>query len=213
MFTGLIEEIGNVNAIQSIAGGKRIVIEASKILHDLKVDDSIAINGVCLTVVKVNSNVFQVEAVGATLEKTTIGNLKLSETVNLERAMRLSDRLGGHFVQGHVNDTGKIKKTIKLGENYTLEVQLPEQLMKYVIPEGSIAIDGISLTVAEIKNAVIKLSIIPHTWKNTTIMTKKPGDKVNVEVDFLARHLENFIKHGRREEETFSENWFKERGF
>ena len=148
MFTGIIEETGEIKKVLPIAGGKRINISASKILDDVSIDDSVCVNGVCLTVIKKEKDGFWIDAVGETLEKTTLLNFQSPLPVNLERSLRLNDRLGGHFVQGHVNGIGTILEIVKRGENYLLQIDVPENLEKYLINEGSIAIDGISLTIA-----------------------------------------------------------------
>jgi riboflavin synthase len=210
MFTGLIEEIGKIDSIVQIAGGKRLKIEASKVLDDLKIDDSVAINGVCLTVVKIDDNGFWADAVGATLDKTTLTNLYQGYIVNLERAVLLSSRLGGHLVQGHVNGIGTITKIEKLGENYFVEVEIPSNLNKYLIDEGSIAIDGISLTIAKLTNSKAGFSIIPHTWKNSNLAVKNIGDKVNIETDVIAKYVEKLLTNKK---DTFSEEWFKKIGY
>ena len=214
MFTGLIEEIGKINKISPISGGVRIDITAPGIMDDVKVDDSIAVNGVCLTVVKVNTNGFTAEAVGETLKKTTLANIKENQIVNLERAVRLNDRLGGHLVQGHVNGIAPIVNIRKLGDNYFLEVEVPSNLEKYIIDEGSITIDGISLTVAKLTGRKVGVSVIPHTWKNTNLASLAPGHKVNIETDVLAKYVEKLLYNKKQNDsEPFSDKWFKEMGY
>lgn len=215
MFTGIIEEIGIIKQIDKISGGMRLFIECSKILDDVKVDDSISVNGVCLTVTKMTTNGFWLDAVGETLNKTTLKNVNPFEKVNLERALRLSDRLGGHLVQGHVNGLGKISQIKKLGENYYLEIELPAQLIKYTISEGSIAIDGISLTIAKLQQNKLGISVIPHTWDNTNLRFKKINELVNIETDFLAKYIENFVRLKNEEpgENKFTDQWFKKMGY
>ncbi len=214
MFTGIIEEIGKISSIQPIAGGMRIKISSSKILDDISVDDSICVSGVCLTAIKVEDDGFWVEAVGATLEKTTFSKMQLSSSVNLERSMRLNDRLGGHFVQGHTNGTGTILEINKLGENYFLKIKVNESLEKYLIEEGSITIDGVSLTIAELDGSKVGISLIPHTWHNTIIQYKKIGDKVNVETDVLAKYIEKLLgKNGANDNINITDNWLKELGY
>lgn len=193
MFTGIIEEIGEIRAIEQMADGQRMRILAQKVLGDLKVDDSIAIDGVCQTVVKRDSDSFWVEAVGETLQKTTFPEYRTGRRVNLERALTLQTRLGGHLVQGHVNGTATIRQFHPRGENYYLEILLPPELNRYCIPEGSIAVDGISLTIAAIQNSGIGINIIPHTIRSTTLQHRKSGDRVNIETDFLARIIEKLI--------------------
>jgi len=214
MFTGIIEEIGKISSINPIAGGIRIKISASKILDDISIDDSVCVSGVCLTAIKVENDGFWVDAVGATLDKTTFAKMQLSIHVNLERSLKLNDRLGGHFVQGHTNGIGTILEIKKLGENYSLKITVDESLQKYLVDEGSITIDGISLTIAEIDKSKIGISIIPHTWKNTAIQFKKVGDKVNVETDVLAMYIEKFLrKNGNGKITNITENWLKELGY
>ena len=214
MFTGLIEEIGKIERITTISGGIRLQISADKILSDLKVDDSVAVNGVCLTATEVASTHFYAEAVGATLEKTTLNFIHHSQSVNLERAVRLMDRLGGHLVQGHVNGIGEITVISKLGENYFLEVAVPKELSKYTIDEGSIAIEGISLTIAKLNGNKVGVSVIPHTWKNTTLSGKRTGDKVNIETDVIAKYVEKLLNTNPNDgKDRFSDEWFKKMGY
>lgn len=213
MFTGLIEEIGKVKSIQPIAGGQKINLSASKILDDLKVDDSVAVNGVCLTATKIETNSFWVDAVGETLTKTTVAKFKNGINVNLERAVRLNDRLGGHLVQGHVNGIGRITQIINRGENYFLEVEVPPSLNKYLIDEGSIAVDGISLTIAKLTENRAGISVIPHTWANTILNQKVVGDHVNIETDVIAKYVEKLISDKKNSDETFTDEWFKNMGY
>lgn len=214
MFTGIIEELGRIIQKDSIAGGYKFTIAANKILDDLKVNDSVSVNGVCLTVTNIEGNNFFSDAVGDTLKKTTLQNLSTSSIVNLERALRLSDRLGGHIVTGHVNEIGKISEIKKLGENYYIAIEISNNNLKYIIKEGSIAIDGISLTIAEINGNKIGLSIIPHTWKNTNLYLKRLGEAVNIEVDIISKYIENIITKNEKEvSNKFSEDWFKKLGY
>jgi len=214
MFTGIIEEIGKIEKITPIAGGITIKIKAEKILEDVAVNDSICIDGVCLTVTKKDNETFWADAVGATLEKTTFIKIKADTSVNLERSVKLSDRLGGHLVQGHVNGVGTITEITKLGENYLLKIFIPDELDKYLIKEGSIAINGISLTIADLKSNEIPISIIPHTWQNTNLKDKKVNDKVNVEIDILAKYVEKLLtKVNNSSNKNITENWLKEIGY
>jgi len=193
MFTGIIEEVGYIKKIESIAGGKRLLVNAQSILDDLKVDDSVAVNGVCLTATKITGQGFWVDAVGETLQKTTLDKVRLNQKVNLERAVRLQDRLGGHLVQGHVNGKGQIKRIEKLGENYALDVLIDQDLLKYMIQEGSVALNGISLTIARLSAGDIGINIIPHTWANTCLRDLSVGDYLNVEVDVIAKYVEKLL--------------------
>jgi len=213
MFTGLIEEIGKIESIISIPGGKRIKISAEKILDGLKIDDSICVNGICLTVTRLEDKGFYCEAVGTTLTKTTLQNYSVGEEVNLERAMRLSHRLGGHIVQGHVNGVGTIKQIVKLGNNYYVEISTPYELNKYMVDEGSIAIDGISLTIAKLEETTVGISVIPHTWNNTIIKNRKPGSKVNIETDVIAKYVEKLLQGNDKLDDRFTDSWFKNLGY
>ncbi len=193
MFTGIIEEIGEVTAIRRMGDGLRLTISARKILEDTKIDDSICIDGACQTVVQLDERSFTVEAVGETLEKTTLGSFRSGRKVNLERSLTLQTRLGGHLVQGHVNGTGRIAQWHARAENYYLEINPEDELLKYCIREGSVAVDGISLTVAALNEKSLGMSIIPHTVEQTTLKEKKIGDIVNIEVDVIARYVERFL--------------------
>lgn len=213
MFTGLIEEIGKIQNITLISGGKQIAIVAEKILTDLKIDHSVAVSGVCLTAVKILENGFVAEAVGETLEKSTLNNIQVGQNVNLERAMQIGDRLGGHFVQGHVNGVGIVKQLHQRGENWYLVVEIPKELERYVINEGSIAIDGISLTIADLHGTDVGVSVIPHTYKNTLISKYKIGQNVNIETDFLAKYIEKFVNSYKQNDSKISIEKMKEMGF
>ena len=215
MFTGIIEEIGIVKSISTIPGGIKITIGATSILDDLAVDHSVAVSGVCLTVIELKNRSFAVEAVGETLAKSTIKNLKSSDVVNLERAMKLGDRLGGHLVQGHVNGVGTISKVVRRGDNWYIEVDIPETLDRYVIPEGSIAVDGISLTVASLEGTKVGLSIIPHTFKNTTLSRVKVGNTCNIETDLIGKYLEKWLNNSSNhsDKQQITSEWLQSKGF
>lgn len=211
MFTGIIEEIGQIRKIERLIGGYKINIAVRNISVDIEVNDSLAVDGVCLTVTKKDESSVWVDAVGETLDKTTFVSKKEGSYVNLERALKLSDRLGGHIVQGHVNGIGEITQIKKRGENYYLEIFLPSNLCKYIIGEGSITVDGISLTIARINEARIGLSIIPHTWNNTTLSKAKIGQRVNIETDVMAKYIEKMLYNSR--EEKYSQKWFEKLGY
>jgi riboflavin synthase len=214
MFTGIIEEIGKIEGITPIAGGITIRIHSDKIIEDVAVNDSVCIDGVCLTVINKSKNTFLVDAVGATLEKTTFHNIRADAYVNLERSVRLSDRLGGHLVQGHVNGIGSISEIKKLGENYLVKIIVPEDLEKYLIKEGSIAINGISLTIADLNRNEISISVIPHTWQNTNLKDKDVNDKVNVEIDILAKYVEKLLtRNHNSSDQNITGSWLKEIGY
>jgi len=193
MFTGLIEEIGTIENIVRQQDKINLSIKAKKILTDTKIDDSISINGICLTVVDIKTNSFAVQAVRETMQKSTIANWRKGEFVNLERAMKINDRLGGHIVQGHIDGIGTIDKITKLSDTLELEIILPTGKNAYTIEKGSIAIDGISLTIAKKARDKIRIAVIPHTLNNTTLKDKKVNDKINIEFDFFAKYIQNYL--------------------
>ena len=206
MFTGIIEEVGTIKEIKAISGGIRFNIEAQKVLEDLNIGDSINIEGACQTIVEISGKNLMVEAVGETLEKTSLGDFYLNQKVNLERPLSPSSRMGGHFVQGHVNNTGKITQWYPRGDNYFLEVEIPKSLAKYTILEGSIALDGISLTIAHLNWNRIGVNIIPHTVKNTSLQFKKVGDVINIEVDMIAKYIEKLLTSNKEPSSLTMEN-------
>ena len=198
MFTGLIKDIGTIVSVKSNSEGKEFVIKAPNLHKDIQIDDSVSTNGVCLTATEIKGEMFKIQAVHVTLEKTNIGKLKQGDKVNLELALRPMGRLGGHFVQGHVNGVGAIKSVNQRGKNWEITIDAPKELFRYIISEGSIAVDGISLTVARLREREFTVSIIPHTYENTILHTKKIGDSVNIEVDMMAKYLENFLQFDKR---------------
>lgn len=214
MFTGLVKEMGQLVSSTVTAEGKRLKIKAPKLISEIAIDDSVSVNGVCQTAVKIDGDCFEMIAVHTTLEKTTLGRLKQGDNVNLELALRASDRLGGHIVQGHVNGTAILEHVENFGENYNLKFKIDSSLRKYIIAEGSIAIDGISLTVSAIGETWFAVTIIPHTWNNTVLGQRKVGSEVNIEVDVLAKYLENLVKYNTQPTPSkISESWLRERGF
>lgn len=198
MFTGIIEEIGTVKRVSVLPRGRKIFIKAIKVSKDLSEGDSVSINGVCQTVTGIFGDAFSVEAVGETLEKTTMGDLKPGMKVNLERAVKVEGRLGGHIVLGHVNGVGRIRVRRRTGEHIMIEILIPEALERYVVEEGSITVDGISLTVASCRENTVGLNIIPHTYNTTTLKYKKIGDRINIEVDILSKYLEKIISSNKQ---------------
>ena len=209
MFTGIVEEVGIVEKILDIPQGKIIFIKAINISKHLSKGDSVSINGVCQTVTGIFQDVFSVEAVGETLKKTTMRDFKHGTKVNLERAIKAGDRFGGHIVLGHVNGIGKICSICKVGKHHHVEVAIPPALPKYVAEEGSIAIDGISLTVASCTENMVELNIIPYTYNTTSLQYKKIGDRVNIEVDILSKYLEKIISNNKQNgiKENILEKW------
>lgn len=194
MFTGLVQDIGTLREVIENQEGRIFDIE-TQLTPEIKIGDSVAINGCCLTAISAAEEIVKVQAVEVTLTKTSLGSLIKGSKVNLELALRLSDRLGGHLVQGHVNCKAILVDCISNGENYHLWFEIPKNQLKYIVKEGSIALSGISLTIAEVHEDRIMVTIIPHTWNNTNLKYIKIGDSVNVEVDMMAKYLENFSKY------------------
>lgn len=212
MFTGLIKEIGKVKSLRKNTEGTELEVYCSDLIKDIEIDDSISINGVCQTATSVNKDFFTVQAVHATLEKTTFGHFRIGDEVNLELALRPMDRIGGHYVQGHVNGVSSISSIVNKGKNYLVTIKTPRDLSKYIMDEGSISVDGISLTVYKKLEGAFQLSVIPHTWDHTILRNKKNGSNVNLEVDVLAKYVENLLKYSG-DQNKFSKEWFAERGF
>lgn len=192
MFTGIIEETGK---IQSIASNK-VSVEADIVLENTKTGDSIAVNGVCLTVTEISGKVFTADVSAETFNVTNFKNLKTGSFVNLERAIPADGRFGGHIVSGHVDGIGKIVKLKKENEFYDIEIELSPENSKYVVQKGSITVNGISLTVAEVNGNRIKIAVIPHTFQNTNLNTLQIGSIVNIETDILAKYIEKFLSTG-----------------
>ncbi|MGE5812658.1 MAG: riboflavin synthase [Ignavibacteria bacterium] len=193
MFTGLVEETGElVNKIKT-GEGYRLDIKASKVLDDLKIGNSISVNGCCLTVVKRGNSDFSVDVIEETLKKTNLGSLDISGRVNLERPLKTDDRLGGHFVLGHVDTTGIVAEVRELSSSHFMKITFPEQFKRYLIYVGSVAIDGVSMTVADLEDNSFSVGIIPHTWKETIFSDKKPGTTVNLEFDVLGKYVERIM--------------------
>lgn len=194
MFTGLIKDLGVITSKRDIDEGKEFSVKTS-LIDEVDIDDSVAVNGVCQTVVEKDDASFIFQSVYTTLEKTTLGDCNVGDKVNLELALKMSDRLGGHLVQGHVNGVGKISSVDKIGENYNIIFEVPKKLFRYIIDEGSIAIDGISLTVASLEkeNGTFEVTIIPHTFLNTNVANWQVGTNVNIEVDMFAKYIENLL--------------------
>ncbi|CUU05762.1 riboflavin synthase alpha chain [Candidatus Kryptobacter tengchongensis] len=199
MFTGIIEEVGKVKSVVQKGKARVFAISSEKLLNDIKIGDSVAVNGVCLTVFEKLNEYFKVEAVEETIKKTNLGNLKTGDRVNLELSLKLGDRLGGHIVLGHVDTTGVIENILKLKNSWIFDIKFPSEFRKYIIPKGSIAVDGISLTIAEVDDSKFKVSIIPFTWENTNLKFKRSGDRVNLEFDFFGKYIESFLKQWREQ--------------
>ena len=195
MFTGIIEELGTVAALETLSTGARLRIECAEVLSDLTEGASIAVNGVCLTAVRIGKNSFGADLAPETLSRSNLGSLNRGSRVNLERPVTPATRLSGHIVQGHVDATGEIVALDELGEgNWWLKVRLPETLDRYLVPKGSISLDGISLTIARLDpGPVVGVTVIPHTMEKTTLGSAEVGGLLNVEVDVLAKHVEKLL--------------------
>jgi riboflavin synthase len=195
MFTGIIEELGAVESIQTRAAGARLKIYCKAVLADMTEGSSIAVNGVCLTAVDLRTESFSADLAPETLQRSNLGALRTLSRVNLERPLSPAGRLNGHIVQGHVDSTAEFLSLEELGdENWWLKVRVPPELDPYLVFKGSVAVDGISLTVATIESEVLSVTIIPHTYRNTTLGTYQPGSRVNIECDILAKHVEKLIR-------------------
>ncbi|HEV7526714.1 MAG TPA: riboflavin synthase [Acidimicrobiia bacterium] len=194
MFTGIVEELGRVRAITPNAGGARLEIDATVVLADATIGASIAVNGCCLTVVEVADSSWAADAVVETLARTNLGELAPGDPVNLERPVRLADRMGGHLVQGHVDGTGTVHSRAPQTDGSELfRFDAPDDILRYVVHKGSITVDGISLTVAAVHDDGFAVAVIPHTLAVTTLGARDPGARVNLEVDLIAKYVERLL--------------------
>lgn len=198
MFTGLIQEIGTILSVKPIGGGKEITCSSAE--TDLVLGESIAVNGACQTVVGKGNGAFTVQAVEETVKKTTLGTMKTGDKVNLERALRAGDRIGGHFVAGHVDCRGRIANIKQLTTSRLISIHYPKQFQPLVIHAGSISVDGVSLTIAESEYEILRVAVIPHTWEHTTLKLLRGGAEVNLEFDLLGKYAQNITRHGGNDE-------------
>ena len=213
MFTGIIEDKGRFLRVEYQGQKKRLTLELPMNLTEVQLGDSININGVCLTIVEKRGQTIQLDLSPETLQKTVLGGLKEGDKVNLERALRLTDRLGGHIVTGHIDGIGIIVEKRKEMDFLNFKIRIPKSISKYVVQKGSIAIDGISLTVNESRGEDIQLSLIPYTLEKTTLMDKKVGDQVNVETDVLGKYVEKLLDREDKKSKEVTFSFLKEHGF
>lgn len=211
MFTGIIEAKGRVSSMSFSGGAAKIVIEAKNFWDDANIGDSIAVDGVCLTITKKNSDTASFDVSKETLDRSIMGNYKTGVKVNLEKPLRPMDRLGGHFVQGHVDGVGRLLGTAKTGENVEMSFDIPETLTRYVVEKGSITINGISLTAATAVGTKVMIAIIPHTLEVTNLLELTPGAKVNIECDIIAKYTEKLLLSSNNKELDLE--FLKNRGF
>ena len=197
MFTGIIEGLGTVSAASASGAGKRLSVQADFDLTGSRVGDSFAVNGACLTAVSLDRRCFAVDVSPESLKRTTLGSLGVGRHVNLERALRLSDRLDGHLVSGHIDGVGTVKTRLKEGNSLVIGIAVSPSLSRYMIEKGSVAVDGISLTVNTVGRDNFSVSIIPHTAEMTTLRSKTVGDAVNIETDMIGKYVERFLTAGR----------------
>ena len=201
MFTGIIEELGKIQEIKTRSSGIRITISAKLVMDDLNIGDSISINGVCLTVTEKKEKEFSLDLVPETLDKSNLGDLIEGNYVTLERAMQASDRFGGHILQGHVETLGVILDKQQQEDNAVISVGLDPEWMRFCIPKGSIALDGISLTIAKIEANIVEIALIPHTMENTTLGLKSKSDTLNIETDIIGKYVERLLSFDANESE------------
>ena len=194
MFTGIVEEKGTVGHISLAGISGSIAIKARKVLEGTRIGDSIAVNGVCLTVVSLRPDGFTADVMAETIRRTSLGSCQPGDPVNLERAMAADGRFGGHIVAGHIDGVGTIRSAVPEGNAVWITIDAPPQILRYIVEKGSIAIDGISLTVAYVDESVFKVSVIPHTAAETTLLSKKAGDIVNLENDIVGKHIEKLMR-------------------
>lgn len=214
MFTGIVEETGRVQAVEARAEGRRLRIKAAKVLEDLRQGDSVAVSGVCLTAAEIDGSGFRADVSRETLERSTLGEARVGTLVNLERAMRVGGRLGGHIVQGHVDGTGVVRVMEERGGgDWWLEVAAPEEVARYLVYKGSVAVDGISLTVARVEGPVFAVAVIPHTWTHTTLKDARPGVRVNLEIDILAKYVERLLGNMEGRPERLTVEKLRELGY
>ncbi len=197
MFTGLVVEMGEIASIKKRDSGARLFLNAQTLSAEAKIGDSISVNGTCLTVVEMKGKTLAFDISSETLRSTNLGNLRTKDRVNLEPSLRLDSRLGGHFVTGHIDGVGTIRSKSAAGDALKIEIDAKEEITRYLVEKGSVAVDGISLTVVDVNSKGFSIVIIPHTARLTTIGIKGPGDTVNIEVDILGKYVSKFLQRGK----------------
>jgi riboflavin synthase len=197
MFTGIIEELGKIAALERRGDGARITVSAKIVASDIKEGDSIAVNGVCLTALDAKKDSFSADVSGETLRASTLGNLNVGSVVNLERAVTPQTRLGGHIVQGHVDARGKFVSAIQNGDFWTVRIEFPKEIGQYLVYKGSVSVEGISLTIADLTDDYFEIAVIPKTWEMTNLSSLKNGDEVNLEADVIAKYVERILQYGK----------------
>ena len=205
MFTGIIEEIGEIAGVKRGQVSSRLAIRGKKIFSDLKLGDSVAVNGVCLTATSISGDIFEADVMAETLRRTNLGGFSNGTRVNLERAMAAGGRFGGHIVSGHIDGTGRVSSLVREENAVWVRIDAEDKILRYIIEKGSIAIDGISLTVAETGPGYFKVSIIPHTGEETTLLRRRQGDIVNLETDIIGKYVERLLNFSAGNGEAFGQ--------
>ena len=217
MFTGIVEEVGKVRGIRFGEKSSELIIEAKRVIDGTKLGDSICTNGVCLTVTNISGETFRADVMAETLRRSNLGDLSVGSKVNLERALSLNTRLGGHIVSGHIDGVGQVTSLVKEDNATWVTVKVSDELLKYIVEKGSVAIDGISLTVAYVDSECFKVSIIPHTGEETILLDKKVGDTVNIECDLVGKYVEKLLGindvNKRSEKSSINEEFLRDNGF
>lgn len=213
MFTGIVEELGKISSLEKHASGARIKISAKIVTENTSEGDSIAVNGVCLTALDVKNDSFSADVSDETLQKSTLSKLKTGAKVNLERAVTPTKRLGGHIVQGHVDSRGKFVSAKQSGDFWTIRINFPREIGQYLVCKGSISVEGISLTIAELGADFFEIAVIPKTWKLTNLSSLKSGDEVNLEADVIAKYVERIMLYGKAENENITMEKLQKLGF
>jgi riboflavin synthase len=213
MFTGIIEELGKIQSLKKRGDGARIKVSAKIVTKDSQEGDSIAVNGVCLTALDIKPGSFAADVSGETLDKSTLGNLKIGSGVNLERAVTPSTRLGGHIVQGHVDARGEFISAKQDGDFWTVRISFPKEIGQYMVYKGSITVEGISLTIAYLTEDYFEIAVIPKTWQLTNLSALQPGDEVNLETDVIAKYVERIMLCGQRKPEGITMEKLQKLGF